>query len=611
MERALDFSILNREMDSQDLLGQIVLDPTVEIAVDTETTGLHVATGEDFCIGVSYAGVLSDGTPFKDYLPFAHEAGGNYGNETRLKLDWLLTQQERKIIFANAQFDILSLQTIGVDTEHTDWVDICAMSHLINENWPKNKGVDALAQFYLREPGKIVDKFVEEEKRSGNRTITPEQMYDYAVMDAVSTWRIWNELRTNPIWESLPESIWPHKQELTTVLLAMKRRGVRIDTELATEQIALGEAAQKRVAIELGYPAVPRKPTKMYPNPDLDPLPVLGPTALNEIFIERLGLPVVKASSKTGKPSFDKEVMAEYDEMLERLDSPEAKLVKEYRGWQKAVSAAYRPYVERLELDGRLRCSYKLHGTVTGRFSCSEPNLQQIPKTSDKVWNGRVKECFIAQEGYTLINADFSQLELRLGTAYAGEESLKQVFAEGRDIFTEMSGSLGFDRQTTKTFVYSTQYGAGPPRIMSAFGVDEAHAKAMLRNYRNTYPRFAAFSKRCAEAAERDMQIRIWSGRYRHFQYSNESFKAMNSVIQGGAADIMERVMVQVYRELDSEEECRMLLQVHDSITFEVKTELVDDYIPRIKACMEDVARAVGHDLFDVKFAVEVERWVE
>jgi len=284
--------------------------------------------------------------------------------------------------------------------------------------------------------------------------------------------------------------------------------------------------------------------------------------------------------------------------------------VKIYRGWQKAISAAYKPYVELRDLDGRLRCSYKLHGTVTGRFSCSEPNLQQIPKTSDKVWNGRVKECFIAQEGYTLINADFSQLELRLGTAYAGEEDLKQVFREGRDIFTEMSGSLGFDRQTTKTFVYSTQYGAGPPRIMSAFHVSKAQAQAMLRNYKNTYPAFAQFAQRCADTAERDMRIRIWSGRYRHFQYSSESFKAMNSVIQGGAADIVERVMCQVYRDLDSED-CRMLLQVHDSITFEVRTELVDEYMPRIKACMEDVSRAVGHDLFDVKFAVEVEPWTK
>jgi DNA polymerase-1 len=578
------------------------------MSVDTETTGFNVATGEDFCIGVSIAGTMG-GKPFKEYFPFAHEAGGNFNEETHAMLKWVLENDTSLIIFANAQFDILSLQTVGIDVEYCSWVDICTMAHLINENWPKDKGVDSLARYYLHEPGKIVDDFVEAEKKSGNRTITPEQMYDYAVMDAVSTWRVWDQLKDHDNWVSLPEYLWPHKVELVHVLLAMKRRGVQIDTDLAQEQIALGEAAMKRAASELGYPATPKKPTKMYPNPDPDPLPVLGPTALTEIFIERLGLPVVKKSVKTGKPSFDKEAMGEYEEMLERLDSPEAKLVKEYRGWQKAVSAAYRPYVERLELDGRLRCSYKLHGTVTGRFSCSEPNLQQIPKTSDKPWNGRVKECFVAREGYTLINADFSQLELRLGTAYAGEEELRQVFAEGRDIFTEMSGSLGFDRQTTKTFVYSTQYGAGPPRIMSAFGVSEAAAKQMLRTYRNTYPRFAQFAKKCAETAERDMKIRMWNGRYRHFEYASEGYKAMNSVIQGGAADIVERVMCQVYRELDSED-CRMLLQVHDSITFEVRTELVDEYIPRIKECMEDVSRAVGHDLFDVKFAVEVERWV-
>lgn len=587
---------------SKHLLERLYIgDGPLDIAVDTETTGLHVATGEDFCIGVSIAGVLGN-EPFKDYLPFAHQSGENYDLEAHAMLDYVLTERATSLIFANAPFDILSLQTINIDVEQTNWFDICNMAHFVNENWPKNKGVESLAQHYLKEPGKIVDEFVEAEKKSGNMNITPEQMYDYAVMDAVSTWRIWDVLKDNPNWLELPEDLWPRKRDLVCVLLAMKRRGVRIDVPLAQEQIAIGEGEMKRLAIELGYPP---KPTKKDP----DPLPVLGPIALTEIFLDRLQLPVIKRSEKTNKPSFDKEVMAEYDLILERIDSTEAKLVKAYRGWQKTVSAAYRPYVELLESDGRLRCSYKTHGTVTGRLSCSEPNLQQIPKESDKVWNGKVKHCFIAKPGYTLINADFSQLELRLGTAYADEEQLRQVFAEDRDIFDEMSGSLGFDRQTTKTFVYSTQYGAGTNRIMHAFGVTKQQAAMMLRNYRNTYPKFAMFSDRCAAAAERANKIKIWSGRFRHFRYSSESYKAMNSVIQGGAADVVERVMVQVFNDIDCDD-CQMLLQVHDSITFEVKTELVDYYIPRIKACMEDVARAVGHDKFDVKFAVEVGLWV-
>lgn len=571
----------------------------LKIAVDTETTGLRVANGDDFCIGTSIAGVIGE-KPFKAYFPFAHETGKNFGKETHEMLNYVLTQDATLLIFANVQFDILSLQTIHIDVEDQNFIDICTMAHLVNENWPKNKGVESLAQYYLGESGKIVDEFVEAEKKSGNHNITPEEMREYAIKDAVSTYRIWNELVDNPVWQELPERLWTDKQDLIRVLLAMKRRGVAIDVPLARQEIAVGEAEMKRIATELGYPP---KPTKREP----DPLPTLGPIALTEIFIERLGLPILKKGARF--PSFAKDIMEQYDEMLERIDSTEAKLVKQYRGWQKTVSAAYRPYVELLDSDGRLRCSYKTHGTVTGRLSCSEPNLQQIPKESDKVWNGKVKHCFIPKEGYTLVNADFSQLELRLGTAYADETELKQVFLEGRDIFTEMSKELGFDRQTTKTFVYSTQYGAGVTRIMSAFGVTKSQAEMMIRKYKNTYPRFAMLADRCAAAVERAGKIKLWTGRYRHFEYASESFKAMNSVIQGGAADIMERIMVQVFQEIDNED-CQMLLQVHDSITFEVRSDLVSHYIPAIKACMEDVSRASGHDQFDVKFAVDVDLWI-
>jgi DNA polymerase-1 len=282
------------------------------------------------------------------------------------------------------------------------------------------------------------------------------------------------------------------------------------------------------------------------------------------------------------------------------MDSPVAKLIKEFRGWQKAISASYKPYLELVDTDCRLRCSYKTHGTVSGRLSCAEPNLQQIPKASDKPWNGRVKECFIAKEGYTLVEFDYSQLELRLGTAYANEPTLKKVFEEGRDIFDEMSMQLSMTRQDTKTLVYSMQYGAGEKRIMAAFGVTQPEAKAMRQNYFNTFPRFKALSDTATENAARSGRVRMWSGRYRHFQYPSESYKALNSIIQGGAADIVERIMVRAFTEIDNPD-CQLLLQVHDSLLWEIRTDQLDKYVPRIKSLMEDVEPKD----FDVRFAVE------
>jgi len=330
---------------------------------------------------------------------------------------------------------------------------------------------------------------------------------------------------------------------------------------------------------------------------------------MKKLLIDDLGLPVVKNSKLTGAPSFDKEAMLAYDSMLEKLENPVAKQIKEFRGWQKAVSAAYRPYLDLVGMDGRLRCSYRLHGTATGRLSCAEPNLQQIPKSSDKPWNGKVKECFIAEDGFVLINADFSQLELRLATAYAGEEELKEVFNEGRDIFTEMSKQLGMSRHDTKTLVYSMQYGAGEQRLMNAFGVNRLESKEIRQNYFSTYPNFRRLNERCTAKVEETGKIRIWSGRDRHFEHRNDAYKAMNSLIQGGAADIVERIMVKCFQELEGPE-CRMLLQVHDSITFEVKESVVPQYMEKIRTTMENVNAVTGDIDFDVRFAVEVDYWV-
>ena len=563
-------------------------EPNLVIAVDTEATGLSVASGEDKCIGVSIATVV-DGTPYSHYFPFHHQTGDNCGNDVYTLLKDLL-EGDHTLVFCNAQYDILSLETIGIRVEHTNFIDVPTVAHLINENKPYNKGLDSLAQFYLKDSGKHKDPFLEKQKKIGWPETTWEQMWPYAVVDAELTWRLWSVLRITHQWEDLPDEIWPHKQDLVRVLLSMKRKGVRINVQLAQEYVQKGEIQMDKLQKELGI------------NP-------ASPKQMKKLLIDDLGLPVVKNSKLTGAPSFDKEAMLAYDSMLEKLENPAARQIKEFRGWQKAVSAAYRPYLELVDVDGRLRCSYRLHGTATGRLSCAEPNLQQIPKSSDKEWNGKVKECFIPEDGYTLINADFSQLELRLATAYAGEQELKEVFNEGRDIFTEMSKQLGMSRHDTKTLVYSMQYGAGEQRLMNAFGVDKETAKQIRQNYFDTYPHFRRLNERCTAKVEQTGEIRIWSGRVRHFENRNEAYKAMNSLIQGGGADIVERIMVKCFKELEGPE-CRMLLQVHDSITFEVKESVVPQYIEKIRTLMEDVNAVTGEVDFDVRFAVEVENWV-
>jgi len=246
-------------------------------------------------------------------------------------------------------------------------------------------------------------------------------------------------------------------------------------------------------------------------------------------------------------------------------------------------------------------------GTVTGRFSCREPNFQQIPRITTKAWNKDVKPCIIPAEGYVLVEADYSQLELRLATGYAREPSLIRVFNEGRDIFAEMALRMGLERDETKKFVYTTQYGAGKNKVAELLGVTVGKAEMILANYFQTYPGFRALSEEAKTKALATGRIRIWSGRHRHFaDPDEEARKAMNSCIQGGAADIVERVMVKCDKEFVDWDECRMLLQIHDALIFEIRKDKLQDYLPKIKNTMEDVNSIAD---FGVKFSVDVHLW--
>lgn len=558
-------------------------------ALDCETNGEDIRDGRGYTTGIAIA--FKDGDTIRShYFPFRHTMGGNLPREVLIDIQAALNAAP-SVVFHNAKFDLVALKTIGLNYSGK-FHDTMLMCHLINENRPFQKSLEACAAHYLG-PGnhkamtpelqKFIDNF-------GWANVPVELMWPYATMDTELTLRLAAKIWPLFVEEGL-EAYWEHKQKLLRVLVEMEGRGVRIDPELCRDMIVQGEHRMGEIKAALGG----YSPT--------------SPKDLQVLLLEKLGLPVVKRSEKTGKPSFDKYAMEEYEQILSRTGSETAQLILEYRGWQKSVSSNYRAYLELVSPDGRLRPNYKMHGTKTGRLSCEKPNLQQIPRSSDKPWNGRMKKAFVAAEGYSLWEADYSQLELRLSAAYAGEESLIRVFQEGRDIFTEMAATLGMDRNDTKTFVYSTQYGAGIRRIKNVFGVTEGRAKEIRQNYFNAYPKVKRLSDRAQAKALSHGKVQLWTKRFRHFMNpEKESHKALNSVIQGGGADIVEHTMVRLFEEIDqpSVGECRMLLQVHDSVVFEIKNGREDYYLPKIKAVMEDVRPDFG-----VPFAVDVHPWGE
>lgn len=571
--------------------------PHEPVALDTETTGLHVFDERAKAIGISYANVSAKDTPRSGYLGFDHAVGDPCPPELVDMLAYVLEQEGRPLIIQNAQFDIQSLATVGIDIKDQEFYDLPTMACLIDENMPA-KGMDAIAKKFAPYVSKLTeDAWLNNQKKTGWPLTTPERMYAYATNDAEVTFVSWLEMIEHPEWRALPASVWEHKQETIRVLLEMRRRGVLLDQEASQYMADWGNERMAELLEELGYSN-------------------LGPKAMSDIFLTKLQYPVIKRSAKTGAPSFDKEVMAEYDEMLEKDGSDLGKKVMEYRGWQKAVSAGYAAYLEKVSPDGRVRTEYTTHVTRTGRLSSKEPNLQQIPKESDKQkkpWNWQMKAVFIPTPGYKMWNIDYSQLELRLMAAFAGVPELKQVFIEGRDIFDEMAATLGYPRQDIKTFVYANSYGAGDAKIARSIGCSLAQAKKLRMDYYSAYPQLRIFSRKLESVATRNKKFPLWSGRFRHMPYPREAYKSMNSFIQGGGADIVERAMVRVAQEVCNDD-CVLLMQVHDAFVFEIREGIEDDYLPRIIDVMCDVDFLIQDRIpsgLGITIAVDAGPWPE
>jgi DNA polymerase-1 len=571
------------------------------LVVDTETNAGDVRDGRGYCVGTSASLTFGAGTYFAHYFPLKHKDDpNNISDEQFARWKRIIENWPGWLVFHNAKFDLVVLQTMGIDYKGK-FYDTMLMCHLINENFPFEKSLNGCVKYYVNAEESKKDDigFKTLIKIKGWGGLTAVEMWAYAEHDARITHKLLDAIM-DKFKRECPDKYWEHKQRFTRVMIKMESRGVLIDKGMSSAMIEVGEAELERIRGELkGF------------NPG-------SSKDLKRLFIDKLGMPVVKLTDagkkkvKAGEEfdfrdyaSFDKEAMEEYDRLLDYENDPTAQLVFAYRGWQKTVSSNYRAYLNTVSPDGRVRPNYKLHGTRTGRVSCAEPNLQQIPRSSEKPWNGNLKQAFIAQAGYELWEFDYSQLELRLATAYADVQELKKVFFEDRDIFTEMSVGLGMVRQDTKTFVYSTQYGAGLDRLMHVFKITRAQAEEMRNNYYNTYPGFVRVSNRAKTLCKARGKVELWSGRYRHFwDRQNDAHKAFNSVIQGGAADIVESVMVRLMEEIDDDENCRMLLTVHDSVVFEIRTELVEVYTPQIIEIMTDVKPDFG-----VKFAVEGKKW--
>ena len=556
--------------------------------VDVETDGGDFRVGQGHITGMSL-GYKKGIDIHAMYFPLFHEYGENVPPYIELALHALFEKFEGYLVFHNAKFDIPVLQATGFHVDIHRHYCTMLMAHLLCEHTPRTKSLEACCKYYVNDESfhekKKSPQFAAIEKTLGWGAIPAELMAEYGEQDARMGIKLFFTLLPKFRKEGL-DTYWQQKMNTTKMLITMERRGVAVDTDKIEHNLSVGYAVMDEIAEELGV------------NPS-------SPKGLKELLLDRLGLPVVRLTG-TGKPSFDAKAMEEYEVILATRGTHEANLILEFRGWQKSLSTFYEKYKELMADDGRVHAHYHMHRTVTGRFSCSKPNLQQIPKSAKKGWQRDLRTCFIAKPGFTLVSFDYSQLELRIGAAYAKEESLIEVFADDtRDVFTEMSQALNMSRPDTKTLVYSTQYGGGVKRISDVFGVSSARAQQLRTNYFTTYPGFKKISDLAAHKAKSAGYVKLWTGRRRHFEWpSSEARKAFNSICQGGAADIVENAMWRAFTKYDNEETCRLLMQVHDELVWEIRDDLVDDLVPKIAHEMADIPGNWG-----VHFAVDHKVW--
>lgn len=495
-------------------------------------------------------------------------------------------------IFHNAKHDLIILEDMGIDTSNMNYYDTMLMEYMMKGK-QYNLKLDYLSKKYGGKPKamppamKVIKDFPEED--ASWHLVPYELMRDYSANDAEITLDLFTKLKKN---FAPYEKHWEVDKRFLPVLNRMEQFGIAVNKKLCKEEY---ERGTKRMG-EIQW----RHLEGLNPNSNTD---------LKILLIDELGLPILKVSDKTGKPSFDKKVMEQYDDILSALDNPVAKLVTEYRGWMKSTSSNYGPYLNLVSPDGRVRTNFNMHRTVTTRLSSDKPNVQQIPRMSEKDWNGNLENAFIPATGFELYKIDYKQLELRLIADYCRRydpdfDLIRILNDPNGDIFTSMAQALGWRRQDVKTFVYMVSYGAGINKIMGTFGIKEHDSRKMKYEFFGTYNPIETLFKDCMSKYKKNGYIKLWTDRPIRNSLEDKPYAALDYLAQGGGAEIVKHKMIKISDNIDWKD-CRLVLQIHDAVVPEIRIGTEDKWLPIIQEIMEEPVSSK----FKVKFPVDTKVW--
>lgn len=557
-------------------------------ALDTETDNLDYMAAN--LVGISFA--LENGEAA--YLPLQLDYLGapkTLEKTTALALlKPVLENPAIQKVGQNFKYDLTIFARNGIDVQGVAF-DTMLESYVLNSTGRHN--MDDLAKRYL---GHKTISFEEIAGKGKNQLtfnqIPLEQAAEYAAEDADVTMKLqqvlWEKLSKEPTLEKLFNEM---ELPLLGVLSRMERRGVLIDSDalfLQSNEIANRLSELEEQAYVLAG----------------QPFNLASTKQLQEILFDKLGLPVIQKTPK-GAPSTNEEVL---EELAFSHELP--KVLVEHRGLSKLKST----YTDKLPQmvnpqTGRVHTSYHQAVTATGRLSSSDPNLQNIPIRNEE--GRRIRQAFIAREGFTVVAADYSQIELRIMAHLSQDQGLINAFTQGKDIHRSTAAEIfgvaldevtSEQRRNAKAINFGLIYGMSAFGLSRQLGIGRADAQSYMDLYFKRYPGVQTFMQDIREKAKAQGYVETLFGRRLYLPDINSSNGmrrkaaervAINAPMQGTAADIIKRAMIQLDQKLQNDPDIAMIMQVHDELVFEVRSEKVAFYSGLIKTQMESAADLV------------------
>lgn len=555
-------------------------------SLDLETTGLQPYRGDTI---VSFALTNSAYTTYHDLRELSDES------PMEIVLG-ILANPNNLVFIHNAKFDLHFVRQWAIKNSY-DFrlnaliLDTQVMARLVDNSKMRYSLNDVADWFHLAKDDRVAEWIKknkayrvisnedtgDSEKVPDFTKVPREMLHEYCMTDASICFEIGMKLLTELdsldsgylSTLSVKKSVYDVlliESECTKVLLGMESTGVLLNESLAQRALRSEFAHIKAARAE--FEQLTGKPFV-----DSGKSLVEAFRAFPDDFTR------IQFTEK-GNPTFT-------DEILHTFNNPIAGIVKRHREASKKASSFYGNFIKLRGEDGRIHTNFRQAGTATGRLSCSDPNLQNISKGSDKGKQDdeKVRACFIPDPDSLWLSIDYQAQEYRMLLDLAGEIPVIEAIKGGLDVHTATAQMMGVSRQEAKTVNFLLLYGGGASKLASELNIPVSQAQDLRNLYFSRLPKVGAFVRAVIKKSEGGT-ISNWAGRVYKFD-RNFAYKAPNYIIQGGCADVMKRALIGC-NEFLKPYQTKMMLSVHDEICFNLhKNEL--DIIPELQRIMTEV----------------------